>query len=175
MRRILAFVLLVTAIAVVSLFVRQLNEHERRMERMENLHSFEFVDLYGNRFSTAEWDRKYAESIIVCFSTDCEFCCMECDEIVRNHRKLSGYNILFVTDSKAEDVLGFLSEHPIDAIPNAEIAVDKDSEFFRAAAVSSPPTTFIYDEDLKIMAKHKGTVSVEQILTLIGDGQKNNR
>lgn len=174
-RKILALILAVIAATVLGLFVWQMVRHSKEVSAIERMPSIVLKDLDGADFDTGSLSGTGRGTVIICFSPDCDFCGMESEEIVKNHKSLSGCNLLFVTPAQEDEVFSFLTDHPIDAIPGVKILMDLSGKFFRTFSVTAPPVCLIYDEQMRLSARHKGVISVDQIIDLMDNGQKNHK
>lgn len=172
-KKTLIIIIQFAAAIVICLFVWQICRHRKEISAIEILPPIILDGLYGDTLDTRDLASTGRKSVIVCFSPDCDFCGMESDEIIKYHKSLSEYNLLFITPAQTDEIFSFLAEHPLDAIPGIKILIDSECEFFKTFAVTSPPVCFIYDEQMRLIARYKGVISVDNILDFMNNGQEN--
>ena len=51
----------------------------------------------------------------------------------------------------------------------------QNNRAYVAGEVTAPPVCLIYDEQMRLSARHKGVISVDQIIDLMDNGQKNHK
>ena len=157
----LTFTLIATTI--VALFVIQIVKYNRKLTPIRSLPSVELLTLDSLAYNTKMLANTGKPSIIVCFHPECEFCGMEADELIKQYKDLGDVNLLFVTFASKEETTAFLEQHPLDAIPDANVLLDPNLDFFITFDVEAPPMSFIYDRHQKLVKRHKGTVAVDQL------------
>lgn len=157
----LTFTLIATTI--VALFVIQIVKYNRKLTPIRSLPSVELLTLDSLAYNTKMLANTGKPSIIVCFHPECEFCGMEADELIKHYKDLGDVNLLFVTFASKEETTAFLEQHPLDAIPDANVLLDPNLDFFITFDVEAPPMSFIYDRHQKLVKRHKGTVAVDQL------------
>ena len=157
----LTFTLIATTI--VALFVIQIVKYNRKLTPIRSLPSVELLTLDSLAYNTKMLANTGKPSIIVCFHPECEFCGMEADELIKHYKDLGDVNLLFVTFASKEETTAFLDQHPHDAIPDANVQLDPNLDFFITFDVEAPPMSFLYDRHQKLVKRHKGTVAVDQL------------
>lgn len=162
-KKIILLTLILLATAVVALFVVQVVKHRQKLAPIRSLPAVELLTLDSMSYNTQAIYATGRPSVIVCFHPDCDFCGMEADEIIKHYKDLGDVNLLFVTFASAEETTSFLEQHPLDALPNAQVLLDPELEFFITFDVEFPPTCFIYDKHQQLVRRLKGTIAVDQL------------
>lgn len=162
-KKIILLTLILLATAIVALFVVQVVKHRQRLAPIRSLPAIELLTLDSTFYDTQSLCATGRPSVIVCFHPDCDFCGMEADEIIKHYKDLGDVNLLFVTFASKEETTAFLEQHPLDAIPDANVLLDPNLDFFITFDVEAPPMSFIYDCNQKLVKRHKGTVAVYQL------------
>lgn len=163
MKKIILLTLALIATAIVVLFVIQIVKYNRQLAQIRSLPTVELLTLDSLAYDTKMLADTRKPSVIVCFHPDCNFCGMEADEFIKHYKDLGDVNLLFVTFASKEETTAFLEQHPLDAIPNANVLLDPNLDFFITFDVEAPPMSFIYDCNQKLVKRHKGTVAVDQL------------
>lgn len=155
--------LILIATTIVALFGIQLIKYNQKLAPIRSLPAIELQTLDGLPYNTQALHRMYKPAVIVCFHPDCDFCGMEADEIIKHYKDLGDVKLLFVTFATAEETISFLEKHPLDAMPNAEVLLDPNLDFFITFDVDAPPMCFIYNRHQQLVKRLKGTVAVDQL------------
>ncbi|WP_299102963.1 TlpA disulfide reductase family protein [uncultured Alistipes sp.] len=162
-KKIILLILALIATVIVALFVIQIVKYNRKLAPIRSLPAVELQTLDSLAYNTNMLADTGKPSVIVCFHPDCDFCGMEADELIKHYKDLGDVNLLFVTFASKEETTAFLEQHPLDAIPGANVLLDPNLDFFITFDVDAPPMSFIYDRHQKLVKRHKGTVAVDQL------------
>ncbi|HHW85476.1 MAG TPA: TlpA family protein disulfide reductase [Chloroflexi bacterium] len=100
-------------------------------------------------------------TVLIFWTTWCPYCLRQTPVLVAAHRQW-GEEIQFVGVNVAEDVgvvTPYIAEHAIDY----PILLDRDSVTAGAYAVQGYPTTYFLDNSARIVARHVGALTEEQL------------
>jgi peroxiredoxin len=133
------------------------------------LPDFEFTDMNGMLFTNKDLEPD-KQLVIIYFSTECESCQKEAQEIVKNIELLSTVQLLMVAYQSAEEVKKFIGLYELDKERKLRLVSDygrfKFTEYF--GNISSIPAIFIYDKDFHLKAR-LGEASVADIAKQISN------
>jgi len=147
---------------VVALCIA-LKKHYSAMEKINRMPSSELVTLTGERFSLNDL-RPERKTAFLFFSPDCEFCRKEIEGITANSESFQGIVWVFVTLPPIEDLESFLSDYPLESIPESKVCIDETLELFDSLDVTAPPSLFVYDAQGNLEHYNRGAVSIKTIL-----------
>lgn len=133
-KKIILLSLALIAAVIIVLFVVQIVKYNRKLAPIRSLPAVELLTLDSLAYNTNTLAETGRPSIIVCFHPECDFCGMEADELIKHYNDLGDVNLLFVTFASKDETTAFLEQHPLEAIPNANVLLDPNLDF------SSPST-----------------------------------
>ena len=165
-RHIVLFAICIAAMALVILFFSALHKHNEKAEKIEHIPDTSLVTIDGEEFSLTEM-RHGQKTALLFFSPDCEFCQKEIEGIIANKDSFPNVRWVFVTLSTLEELDDFLSEYPLESIPDAKVCITDGPQLYIALDVTAPPTLFIYGSDGHLEHYSRGAVSINTILEWI--------
>ncbi|MFD0940163.1 peroxiredoxin family protein [Pedobacter boryungensis] len=128
----------------------------------ERLPDFEFF-LMNNQSFMRNNIPKDRYLIFIYFSTDCEYCEHEAEEIGRKINQIKTAHILFVSPDKSSEINSFSSKYKIDNHRSILLLQDKYKIFSKRFGTSVFPSMYIYNDNQKLVKKFLKQVPVDSL------------
>lgn len=122
------------------------------------------LTIFGDRFDAAEYLDSTKRTVILFFHPECVFCQKELEEVIARHMECRNTQWIFITLAPLEIVEEFLMEYPLESIPDAYLLREDWPDMYERFGVKGPPALFIYDENGKLMKRHKRAVPIKTIV-----------
>lgn len=130
--------------------------------KMEQLPKFKFYKLDGTIF-TNDSIPPNNPIVIIHFSTTCENCQNEAEDLSKGISMLGSTQIYMVTSSTKEEVESFMKTYKLNEYSQIIPLLDNDNTFFNSFGMALNPLVFIYDENQKLVKYYKGETKIEAI------------
>lgn len=163
-RGIVLTLVLAIAVVVVSLFIWALCRYNEKQTTIGMMPEFSGVTTEGLTFSSAEDLIPGKRTALMFFHPECEFCRKEIEGIIKRYDECRDVQWVFITFAPADLVAEFMMEYPLEMIPDSKIIVEKGEEIFKLFNVEAPPSLYIFDEERKLLKRHKGAISIKIIV-----------
>ncbi|ADQ05160.1 alkyl hydroperoxide reductase/ Thiol specific antioxidant/ Mal allergen [Caldicellulosiruptor owensensis OL] len=156
-------IFILTSAILIGLLVYQIMSHSRENAAADGIVNFKLVSVDGKEFSLSDFRGK--KVLLNFFATWCPPCRAEIPDFERFHREnkdvvLIGINI---QEDKAT-VEEFLSLMGV----TYPVLLDRDGKVSAQFGIEGIPTTFLIDENGKIVAKNVGMMTYEQLKKFAG-------
>ena len=135
-----------------------------KIEGIRQLPEIKALTIYGDSFDASDYLDQTKRTALLFFHPECEYCRKEVDGILARHREMRNVQWLFITLAPTEIVEEFLTEYPLESIPDAYVLRENWPDTYEQFGVKGPPALFIYDENENLMKRHMGATSIKTIV-----------
>jgi thiol-disulfide isomerase/thioredoxin len=122
--------------------------------------SFSFKTMSDSIFNSNQI--KHGPVLIIYFHPECEHCQYEINDLIENNVPIPNLQILLITYAPKESVIEYLTE--LNYNGNLILPLlDETFSFGKYFGSDMVPSTYIYDEELKLIDHFDGEVGIETI------------
>jgi thioredoxin-related protein len=115
--------------------------------------------------SLNKYDLTIGEPVIMFFfSTDCDFCHKQLDEITNAIDSFEETNILLVSDENISSIGNYAALNKLEEYRNVTIAKINKGEIIRKYNITTAPTLLIYDKNNQLVKRFVGNTPVDSLL-----------
>ncbi len=170
MIRKLAFVLLILVLGAIGFLgfsiYGQLQEKQAVKERIATLPEFSVVGLDGETVRSNDAAGQ-SPLVLTYFNTGCKFCKAEIRSMQqhKNLREIS--NIYLVSDEQPVVLKRFAKDFKLDSLKTVRVLYDSSKQVKKLFGIRGVPTTFVYNEDDKLLKSFKGETKAELVYELV--------
>ena len=163
-RNIARLTLCLLAVGMGGLLFWAASRHGSKVEVIKQLPEINAFTIYGESFDSAEYLDPSKRTALLFFHPECEYCRKEVEGIIARQREFRNVQWLFITLAPTEVVEEFLTEYPLESIPDAYVLRENWPDTYEQFGVKGPPALFIYDENGNLMKRYMGATSIKTIL-----------
>ncbi len=135
-------------------------------ERLENIPNFNFLTINDSYFSNSNLLPEMP-IVFIYFNSQCDLCKHEAESINDNMSILKNIQFIFVSMEDKEDIQQFSELYGLSSYPNVTFLNDRHDNFYNLFGVNSVPYILIYDENQKLIKKHRGQLNSSGILKVL--------
>lgn len=132
-------------------------------KQIQTVPKFELLTLERKLFSNSNL-KQNLNTVFIYFNSECEFCQHEAENISQNLNKFKNIEFLFVSFEETEQIKSFADLHKLYNQKNVVFLEDKKGVFSSQFNATSIPYVLIYDQNQKLIKKHKGQLNAKGIL-----------
>lgn len=166
-KKIILIVVVVTVLGLLSYLgvnvFSKAKEKNKIAKQLEIIPEFEFLTLEQKPFTKANL-KSNTNSIFIYFNSDCDFCQHEAQSISDNLNNFKNVQFIFVSIEPIETIKQFSEQHNLNNQQNITFLYDNLDTFSSQFDANSIPYLLIYDQNQKLIKKHKGQLNAKGIL-----------
>lgn len=166
-------ILSIIAIGVVGLLsylgyniITKAKEKNQIAEQLQTIPEFEFLTLNQKPFTKANL-KLNTNSIFIYFNSECDFCRHEAQSISDNLDNFKNVQFIFVSTEPIETIKQFSEQYNFNYQTNITFLYDNLDNFSSRFDANSIPYLLIYDQNQKLIKKHKGQLNAKGILSAL--------
>lgn len=163
-RNIARLTLCLLVVGILSLLLWAGSRHNAKLSRIRHFPQIKAITIYGEFFDSSTCLDTTMRTALLFFHPECEYCQIELDGILAQHSDCRNVQWIFISLAPAEVIEEYLSETPLELIPNAYIVREDWPDTYELFGVKGPPALFIYDETGNLMKRYMGATSVKTIV-----------
>jgi peroxiredoxin len=170
MKRKLAFVFLLMVLGAIGYLgftiYKELQAKQALEKRIAELPDFSAPILNGEILHSDTFS-KQSPLILTYFNTKCQFCQAEIRSI-RQHKNLQAQaDIYLISDESPNALKQFADEFELDSLKHISVLQDSTKQLKELFGVTGVPTTFVYNNDGKLLKNFKGETKAEALYKLV--------
>ena len=156
------FISVIGSLALLSYF--KISENQEAEEKIKSLPEFEFTDIHSNY--PINWNNVLSgrPTLLVFFHSHCDYCAHELTALNDARHRLIESNVVFFSPEHPDTLRQFMVEFNFDECENIFVGRANQRELYDWFGKLVPPTSFIYDEQLRLVEKHLGSHDIETII-----------
>ncbi len=143
--------------------ITKAKEKNQIVKKLQTIPKFEFLTLKQQPFAKTNL-RPNLNTIFVYFNSECDFCQHEAQSISDNLDSFKNVQFIFVSIEQKETIKKFAELYNINNHENIVFLEDKKREFSTLFNANSIPYILIYNQENKLIKKHKGQLNAKGIL-----------
>lgn len=141
--------------------------HKREIsQKLEVLPAFKLTKTDETAF-TNEHLKSGVATIFIYFNSTCDYCQHEARSISQNISDFKNAQLIFISTEPIAVIKKFAKSYQLANVDNVLFLHDKDWIFATEFGANTIPFLLIYDEDKKLLAKHRGQIKAENVLKLL--------
>lgn len=163
-------ILTIAIIGILSLLtylgyniVSKTQEKNKVAKQLEIIPEFEFLTIEKETFTKANL-KPNAKTIFIYFNSECDFCQHEAQSISDCLDSFKKVQFIFVSTEPIEIIKQFSKQYNLNNQQNIKFLYDSNSTFSSRFDANSIPYLLIYDQNQKLIKKHKGQLNAKGIL-----------
>lgn len=163
-------------IVVVVLFLvvmgvqvlKKLQHKEQVQQALAILPDFNFYTLEGASFTNAQLPQNN-KIVFIYFNTECEYCFYETKDISEQLERFKATTLLLVSNEKKEAIKAFAIKQNLQDKSQVIFLQDSTYTFAKQFEANSIPYILVYDEQGRLLLRHKGQLRAEKLLQFLGE------
>ncbi|MDR0829816.1 MAG: peroxiredoxin family protein [Prevotellaceae bacterium] len=165
--KILLPVIIFVALAYAGYYIMKISYNKKiREERVSHLPAFTLKTLQGNYFTNT--DLKQNEPVIFFyFSSECDICQMETEDILSNIEKFADIQIIFVSIEPIQEIILYQKKYKLDMYDNVTLLNDYKCEFPNSFGVTNLPSSLVYSKNGILLYRSNSAIKVDYLLSKI--------
>lgn len=166
-RKTILFIVLIGVLSLLTYLgynvISKAKEKNQIAKQLEKIPKFEFLTLEQKTFTKLDL-KQGIQTIFIYFNSECDFCQHEAQSINYNLDSFKNAQFIFVSTEPIEIIKQFSEEYNLNNQPNITFLYDNFSTFSSQFDANSIPYLLIYDQNQKLIKKHKGQLNAKGIL-----------
>jgi thiol-disulfide isomerase/thioredoxin len=143
--------------------ISKAKEKNKVAKQLETIPEFKFLTFEQKPFKKANL-KPNTNAIFIYFNSECDFCQHEAQSISTNLDSFKNVQFIFVSTEPIAIIQQFSKQYNLDNQQNIIFLYDNLSTFSRRFDANSIPYLLIYDQNQKLIKKHKGQLNAKGIL-----------
>lgn len=143
--------------------ISKTEEKNQIAKKLEIIPDFEFITLEQQPFTKANLNPNI-NTIFIYFNSECDFCQHEAQSIRENLDSFKNVQFIFVSSESIATIQNFSLQYNLNNQQNITFLYDNLSTFSSQFDANSIPYLLIYDQNHKLIKKHKGQLNAKGIL-----------
>lgn len=176
-KKILLFIVLLGVLGLLSYLgfnvVSKAKEKNQIAKKLEVIPEFAFLTLEQQPFSNIHLKRN-VHTVFIYFNSTCDFCQHEAQSIRDNVDRFKKVQFLFVSTEPIATIREFSKQHSLNHLQNITFLYDDSHTFSSQFGATSILYIIIYDQNQKLLKKHKGQLNANGILRALSQDDKNH-
>jgi len=163
-------ILIIIIFCVVSILsylsfsvILKAKEKNQVAKQLEMIPEFEFLSLEKQLFTKTSL-KPDVNTIFMYFNSECDFCQHEAQSIYDNLDSFKNVQFIFVSTEPISTIQQFSEQYNLDNQRSITFLNDSLDTFSSQFDATSIPYTLIYDQNEKLIKKHKGQLNAKGIL-----------
>lgn len=146
--------------------ITKINHKAAVAEHIKTIPAFSYKTIEGKSFSNHDL-KDDKPTVFLYFNSECEHCQSEAEQIRDNVEKFSKAQLVFISFEEPKKMTAFATKYKLIGYDNISFLSDSKASFATTFDVNSLPTVVIYDKNKKLVAKIKGEVKIEKVISLL--------
>lgn len=143
--------------------ISKAKEKKQIAKQLVLIPDFEFLTLEQKSFTKANLNPN-TNTIFIYFNSECDFCQHEAQSISDNLDSFKNVQFVFVSTEPIEIINQFSEQYNLNNKPNITFLYDNLNTFSSQFDANSIPYLLIYDQNQKLIKKHKGQLNAKGVL-----------
>lgn len=163
-------ILIIVAVTVLGLLsflgynvISKTKEKNQIAKQLETVPEFEFLTLDQKPFTKANL-KTNLNTIFIYFNSQCDFCQHEAQSISNNLDSFKNVQIIFISTESIDTIKKFSEQYNLNNQQNITFLNDNLNTFSSRFDANNIPYLLIYDQNQKLIKKHKGQLNAKGIL-----------
>lgn len=163
-------ILIIVAIAVLGVLfylgvnvILKVKEKNQIAKKLQTIPEFELLTLKQRPFNNANL-KLNLNTIFIYFNSECDFCQHEAQSISDNLDSFKNVQFIFVSMEPIETIKQFSEQYKLNNQQNVKFLYDNNTTFSSRFDANSIPYTLIYNQNQKLIKKHKGQLDAKGII-----------
>lgn len=173
-KKTILIIVLIGVLGILSYLVYNViskaEEKNQIAKQLEIIPKFEFLTLEQQPFTKANL-KSNTNTIFIYFNSECDFCQHEAQSISDNLDSFKNVQFIFISTEPIDTIKNFSEQYHLNNQQNITFLYDNLDTFSSRFDANSIPYLLIYDQNQKLIKKHKGQLSAKGILRAL---QKND-
>lgn len=166
-------ILLIVVICVLGLLsyltyniISKTKEKKQIAKQLEIIPEFEFLTIEQQPFTKANL-KPNLNTIFIYFNSECDYCQQETQSISDNLDTFKKVQFIFVSTEPIETIQKFAKQYELNNQQNIIFLYDSLDIFSSQFDATSIPYALIYDQNHKLIKKHKGQLNAKGNLRVL--------
>lgn len=163
-------ILIIVAVTVLGLLsflgynvISKTKEKNQIAKQLEIIPEFDFLTLEQQPFTKADL-KPNLNTIFIYFNSQCDFCQHEAQSISNNLDSFKNVQIIFISTESIDTIKKFSEQYNLNNQQNITFLNDNLNTFSSRFDANNIPYLLIYDQNQKLIKKHKGQLNAKGIL-----------
>lgn len=173
-KKIILFVVIISVLGLLSYLgfnvISKAKEKNQIAKQLETIPEFEFLTLEQQPFTKADL-KPEKNTIFIYFNSECDFCQHEAKSISDNLESFKEVQFIFVSTEPITTIRQFSEQYNLNNKQNITFLYDNLSTFSSRFDANSIPYLLIYDNEQKLIKKHKGQLNAKGILRALQENE----
>ncbi|MGB1232445.1 MAG: peroxiredoxin family protein [Winogradskyella sp.] len=174
MKKAIKAIVIVCILGIVSFLSYKVaigtQEKNEIAEQLETIPEFEFLTLEQQPFTKANL-KPEKKTIFIYFNSECDFCQHEAQSISDNLESFKEVQFIFVSTEPITTIRQFSEHYNLNNKQNITFLYDNLNTFSSRFDANSIPYLLIYDNEQKLIKKHKGQLNAKGILRALQENE----
>lgn len=161
------FIVLICVFSLLSYLgynvISKAKEKNQIAKQLEIIPEFEFLTLKQQSYTKANL-KPNLNTIFIYFNSECDFCQHKAQSISDNLDSFKNVQFIFVSTEPIAIIKQFSEQYNLNSKQNITFLYDNLSTFSNQFDANSIPYLLIYDQNQKLIKKHKGQLNANGIL-----------
>lgn len=165
-KTIILFLLLIVIVMLISFSAIRYFQSNNYEKSIRNFPELELINYALN--PNAFYDKGKVNCYIF-FNTECGFCLDEIEDIVDNIDDYEDVNFYLISNESENILLSYNNDSEFLGIKNFTILKDSKSVFYEFFKPSKTPSTFIYNDNDKLLGYKMGYFPINKLKLMISE------
>lgn len=166
-KKTIIIIVIITVLGLIAYLgynvISKTKEKNRIAKKLKKIPEFEFLTLAQKAFTKANL-KQNVNTIFIYFNSECDFCQHEAQSINDNLGSFKNVQFVFVSKEPIESIKQFSEQYHLNNKQNIIFLYDNLGTFSSRFDAKSIPCLLIYDQNQKLIKKHKGQLNAKGIL-----------
>ncbi|MDR1054789.1 MAG: redoxin domain-containing protein [Prevotellaceae bacterium] len=168
-RKVISFSFVVLFTTVIIFLVFKIFEGQKMKElkgqNMNELPDFCLNDLWGAPYCLE--DLKGSLSVIILFAPYCSNCENEIIDLIKHKEYFEEIPIIMITNANELSCKEYYVKNNLFNLTTLHILRDTANDFFKYSGISAIPSTFLYDENRRLIQQFAGETKAKTIISYL--------
>ena len=165
--RVIIPLLLLSLFSLITIkIIEKVNTKKITAERIQKLPDFNLKTIDGSDFTKTHLSKKLP-IVLIYFHSTCEYCQDEAQQISDNFKAFDRSQLIFVSNEKPNVIRKFAEDYDLSKHDNIKFLSDSDGLFATTVGANTTPYLLIYNSDFDLKVRHKGSINISKLITLI--------
>lgn len=167
---VIGFVLMISA--SLWFFSYKTLSHKKNNKLMIDIRHIEISSIKGEEFNFKSIKSK-DNTVFIFFSSTCDFCSFEMEQVVKRINEFGSTNIIFISDEPIDVLQKVSDQYKIDSFSNIEI-YKCDHEYLISSfgeIAKKRPATLVFNEEGQLLKSFSGAIHLDKVLTALKQTQ----
>jgi len=136
---------------------------KKQTEKLEHIPVFKLKSTSGKYFTNKDI-KGSVPVVFFYFNSECDFCLIEIQEIVKNIKRFNSIQLIFVSFEPIQKIIMFQATCKLDGYNNIAFLSDYKNIFSETFGVKTLPSSLVYNKYGKLVSRNNGAVKVNYLL-----------